>query len=278
MTAPVISQHAGPDGWWRSAVTPSNLPGIHHFADYSEATSFTARRELPHPEPVLIINLGDPIAITDGIGRRTILAAGKGFIAGLDEAPAISESSGRQSGLQVALTPLAAGALLGQPIGNFTGDVIPLDALLDDRDLADALLNAPDSTARTAILANYCAARLHAAAAPPAEITWAWQQLRARPNLSIAALATQTGWSHRRLIAGFRSHIGLTPRRFASITRFDRLIRSAGPTKSWANLAQDAGYFDQPHMVRDFTRFSGMSPSQWLANLVPNGGGLQHPA
>ena len=282
-SAPILlHDHTGPDGWWRQArmaADPALTPGIRHFADYAEGgTVFTARRELPHPEPVLIINLGTPIAITDGRGRRTTFAAGEGFIAGLDEAPAISESSGEQQGIQVALSPLAAGQLLGRPVGELTSEVVALDTLFGAaaRDLGARLLAAPDPAARIAAIEHFAAPRLHDAIPAPPEIAWAWRQLQAAPARDIASLVAHTGWSHRRFIDRFRAHIGLSPRRFASIVRFDRLIQRATTPggAGWAALAVDAGYFDQPHMVRDFTRYAGITPGEWLARLVADGGGL----
>jgi AraC-like DNA-binding protein len=64
----------------------------------------------------------------------------------------------------------------------------------------------------------------------------------------------------------FREHVGLTPKLFCRIRRFqDALNRTAGGKRVvWAQLAADCGYFDQAHFVRDFQAFSGINPTAYL--------------
>ena len=72
------------------------------YTDYTERThTFRARRELPSLKPVLIINLGAPISVTGADGATLKLAQGEGFLAGLHDRHAVSESQGGQSGVHV---------------------------------------------------------------------------------------------------------------------------------------------------------------------------------
>ena len=83
----------------------------------------------------------------------------------------------------------------------------------------------------------------------------------------IAALARASGRSHRHFIAGFRDLAGLAPKRYARVLRFKRLLAAlaATPRPQWAQLAVDTGYFDQSHLIREFRRFAGVSPREYLA-------------
>lgn len=70
------------------------------------------------------------------------------------------------------------------------------------------------------------------------------------------------GVSHRRLVANFRSEVGLLPKEFARLGRFESavaLVRRAGALPL-AEIAVSAGYADQSHMTREFARFCAMSP------------------
>src|SRR5215475_9845867 len=72
--------------------------------------------------------------------------------------------------------------------------------------------------------------------------------------------------SQRRFIQVFTEEIGLTPKLFSRVKRFQRtiaIVRQA-TTPDWARLAADCGYFDQSHLIRDFLMFSGFSPSDYL--------------
>lgn len=86
----------------------------------------------------------------------------------------------------------------------------------------------------------------------------------ARENTSIAGLVTQSGYSHRRFIALFRGAIGLSPKEYGRVMRFDRaLTLAADPARSWVDIALTAGYSDQAHLSREFSALAGMSPQAW---------------
>jgi methylphosphotriester-DNA--protein-cysteine methyltransferase len=71
------------------------------------------------------------------------------------------------------------------------------------------------------------------------------------------------------LIDVFRSEVGLHPKLFHRVQRFQRLViqlhRLSEP--EWGQLALEDGYFDQSHLIRDFGAFSGFSPTDYLRRL-----------
>jgi transcriptional regulator GlxA family with amidase domain len=75
-------------------------------------------------------------------------------------------------------------------------------------------------------------------------------------------VARELGFPQRRFIQMFRSHIGLTPKVFCRITRFQRARILAEKTQlpNWAQLAVSCGYFDQSHLIKDFQLFAGSTP------------------
>ena len=71
--------------------------------------------------------------------------------------------------------------------------------------------------------------------------------------------------------------IGVGPRSFRRLLRFQKLTGMIGRhtgALEWAGLALDAGYCDQPHMIREFREFSGITPEVYRARSLPAGGGL----
>jgi AraC-like DNA-binding protein len=78
--------------------------------------------------------------------------------------------------------------------------------------------------------------------------------------------AKYVGLSQRRFIQAFKTEVGLTPKLFSRIQRFQRTrsIIHRDPSPDWASVALDLGYFDQSHLIREFLEFSGHSPTTYL--------------
>jgi AraC-like DNA-binding protein len=66
----------------------------------------------------------------------------------------------------------------------------------------------------------------------------------------------------------FGREVGLSPKHFARIGRVRRVLSLAGQRR-WATVAEDAGFFDQAHMISDFRAFMGVSPEAYLAGRLP---------
>ncbi len=83
----------------------------------------------------------------------------------------------------------------------------------------------------------------------------------------IEELSGQIGLSPRRFTDVFRDEVGLTPKLFSRIRRFQGALRrlSEGKRVEWADFALSCGYYDQPHFIRDFQAFSGLNPSSYVA-------------
>ncbi len=92
---------------------------------------------------------------------------------------------------------------------------------------------------------------------------------------NIAAVSDRIGLSARRFIDVFRKEVGLTPKLFCRVRRFQKVLRviSTGRAVDWPQVALACGYFDQAHFNHDFRAFSGINPSSYLANY---GGHANH--
>ncbi|MBI3556101.1 MAG: AraC family transcriptional regulator [Deltaproteobacteria bacterium] len=90
---------------------------------------------------------------------------------------------------------------------------------------------------------------------------------RERGAVAMAALEKGTGLSGRQLERKFARDIGLSPKAFARVVRFEHLVRTARAATSldWTQFALDGGYSDQSHLIRDFKAFSGRTPAEFFA-------------
>ena len=89
--------------------------------------------------------------------------------------------------------------------------------------------------------------------------------------LRIGALAAALGVSRQHLAAAFGQRVGLTPKMFARVCRFQRTSQQAeaqakaAQAIDWAGLALERGYFDQSHLIHEFQQFTGASPDAFAA-------------
>ncbi|MCD0423710.1 helix-turn-helix domain-containing protein [Rubrivivax sp. JA1024] len=272
----------GINSWTMASISaPSDIADlIQGYCDYREHTGgFTTRRELPHAEGVFIVNLGDPISITGGDGAVLSLKAGEAFVAGAHLRPALSHSSGAQAGVHIYLPLATLRRLLGTPMHELADRVVGLDALLgrSATDLCCSLQDAAARDDRVRRLDQALRRRLRETDALSAQQQHALRLLRGRPDLDISAISKQIGWTRKHLASRVRDAVGVGPRSFRRLLRFQTLTRLIGRDAArpdWAQLAVEAGYYDQPHMINEFVEFSGLTPTAYLARSLPNGGGL----
>lgn len=92
------------------------------------------------------------------------------------------------------------------------------------------------------------------------------QILQNPSQLSITHITDKVGYSQKHLIKIFKEHVGLTPKAFLKIIRFQKAIQEiqANRSPNWVSIAMESGYYDQAHFINDFKDFSGFTPNQYL--------------
>src|SRR5262249_58525693 len=85
---------------------------------------------------------------------------------------------------------------------------------------------------------------------------------------SVLDVAREAGLSRRRFAQLFREQVGLTPKLYCRLCRFQGVLRqiSLSAPVDWADLALAGGYCDQAHLANEFRHFSGISPSAYVAS------------
>lgn len=250
---------------------PSLRPYLRSYTGYAETSPGPARRvEFPGPRVVVILELGPPIRVYDRALRPDRHRGG--FVAGLDDAPSLTEHDGFQRGLEVSLTPQGARLFFGAPLSELFGRVVAFPDLVarEQRNLVSRLHDLPDWDSRFDLFERILEKRVADARVRTDGIDWAVRQIEARGGqVGIGALARELGTSHRRLIALFRDGVGMPPKLFARLVRFDRLMARlrSGATPLWVDLAAELGYADQSHLIREVRQFTGASPTRAHAML-----------
>jgi AraC-like DNA-binding protein len=88
-------------------------------------------------------------------------------------------------------------------------------------------------------------------------------------RVDVPALAGEAGLSPRQFARRFIQQVGVRPKLFARIARFEAALehKARFVTKSWTETAHEFGYYDQMHMVHDFGEFTGGTPTEVLSQL-----------
>jgi AraC-like DNA-binding protein len=133
--------------------------------------------------------------------------------------------------------------------------------------IRDAVLNTPDIDRKFSILQNYFLQKGKYKLEPNPLVSYAIDQLQASPQLwTIQQLTNKVGVTQKHLITLFKKYAGLSPKLFARISKFQKVIREVEQQKSieWAPIAYECGYYDQAHFIKEFQAFSGINPSAYL--------------
>ena len=111
-------------------------------------------------------------------------------------------------------------------------------------------------------------------------IEYAVSSILHQPTLRrLHQLSEEIGYSQKHFIALFRRQVGVTPKQYLKILRFQKAIGAIEnhPATPWSDLALESGFYDQAHFIHDFKQFSGFTPNEYLKrktstlNYVPIG-------
>ena len=177
---PTVSHHDGDDVTWtmRFRAPHRALADVVDgtYCGYVEdATVPFRRREAATGRVALIINLGAPLDLVEMTHSSSGGSRVSSFVAGLHEGYAITEHRGDQRGIQVDLTPIGAGRLLGAP-HEVANECIPLDVLLGRAadELVERLASTDDWGERFSLVDRVLLDRLIDAPDADPAVTWAW--------------------------------------------------------------------------------------------------------
>jgi AraC-like DNA-binding protein len=166
-----------------------------------------------------------------------------------------------------------AASVLGVPAGELANQHVELEALWGRRAVAlrEQLCAAASSAERFRILEQALIERLARASSVRSlrsaqrDVAFALRRL-GEPGVGVGDVAKQLQLSHRRFIERFTDQVGMTPKRYSRVLRFQRALAlvTGRETPPWTQIASECGYFDQAHLCHDWTEFTGFSPEEFV--------------
>jgi AraC-like DNA-binding protein len=227
---------------------------------------------LPDGAMELIINLGDPQALCalDEPQRRTVFR--RSWISGERMAPILVDEIGHVHLVGVRLRAGGGWPFLGIPAREFSGQVIELDTVLGSEinELRDRLGEQTTDDGRFDLLEEWLLRRQ--GTPPTPAVTYALSVIQQGAHAArIGRMADEIGISHKHLLREFDRCVGITPKTFARVCAFQRVIQAVGykAQVEWGDTAARCGYYDQAHLIREFRAFSGLTPTNYLVKRGP---------
>lgn len=265
-----LSWAEGAGGAWRMgrfAPSPGLAGHVKALTWYAERwPGPVSRRQVATSGAVVFVTWGSPLEVSLGEVWRSFSA----FVAGVQDRPALTGHGGTQQGIGVHLGALGVSQLLGLPGAELANRCVGLDDVLGHsaESLVERLSSTPTPPRRVAVVEAALGEQLGAGPSLSPEVVFVWGELLARPAQRIADLAAKVGWSRTRLASRFAEQVGISPKRFARVVRFEQARRLLGEGScSLAEVAWRAGYFDQAHLSRDVASLAGCTPSELAAVL-----------
>lgn len=230
------------------------------------------QRILPDGSIEVIFQFGDRFEQHNdgGRARRQPLE----LIAGQMDAPLLIRPTGRVEIIGIRFRPAGAFPCFRIPANELTGSILPLQSVLGTfhRDVKAEVDPSRPLVEKAAAIERLLARRLCRAEPPDCTAESVTGQILRHPAAaSVSALARAAGLSCRQLQRKFRRHVGLEPKLFARIQRFQRVFRAVEHLRGapWAGVAAECGYFDQAHFIKECRQFSGLTPSALFGQLAP---------
>ena len=239
-------------------------------ADAPEAGA--PERIVPDGRCELVLHYGDPFVEsgTDGVEH----AQPRALFAGQLSRPLWLRATGRAGVIGVRFHPAGARSFLGFALGEATDRRVALHAICPEPAgrLEDDIARA-DAAGRIEIAQRFVAERIAQNALPIDEaIARCAAALEAQAGrCTLEEVIAESGVGRRQFERRFRDAVGLSPKLFASVLRLRSVfdVLQDDPQADWTDAALAAGYFDQSHLIRDFRRFVGCTPAQFVAARAP---------
>jgi AraC-like DNA-binding protein len=226
---------------------PQLGPYVAGYSAFRAGTGAAGRRVLPLNLTAVIIDLAGIEVLVTG-ARDTAM---------------VQEDADWRQGVTVVLTPGGVREVLGSPMRELTGAIVPLAVLLGRRadELASRLDSAPGWAARFTVLDDVLTEWMRPDRQADPLAAHGWRRLQqAGDGITISGLAAELGVG-RRLEACFEREIGLAPKTVARIARFQQAVQVLAASSGTFGAAVDCGYADQPHFNREMRAMAGITPT-----------------
>jgi AraC-like DNA-binding protein len=262
---------------WRLAEIPvktalQSYVGTYYYLHLPKPDSPLLRRVITMATPSLdlLLNLGDPFVI-ETFGDAFKVDPGV-WLAGPRPATAFIRRDGELHLLGARFKHGTVSSLLPYPVKELEQRLVPLAGVWSEthQALSAALAGQKNPADLVKALDAALTQLLTQARKPDPMIRKAVKLIAQHAgDLEVSAMAAELGVSRQTVKHKFDQHVGVSPKLYGKLRRFQVVLRRLASLQKvdWTRLAQESGYYDQAHLIREFNHFTGFSPQKFLKNL-----------
>jgi len=214
----------------------------------------------------LILNSGAPFHEIQESGKQ--VRQPDLFVVGQMTRPVLIAPTGYVDLIGIRFHPGGTVPFFEQPLHELTNRIVEVGGLASalEKELRDTLTSSAASAERINAIERCLTRRAQAFAGDQRLSELIANAVRVSGRITIERLADSAGISARQLERRFLGEVGLGPKLFCRILRFQQVFRAvAEHSAGWADLAIDCGYYDQAHLIRDFQQFAHQTPAVLLS-------------
>jgi AraC-like DNA-binding protein len=254
---------------YREIPPPADLRWAVECFWFAEGPAGGTERIVPDGCPELVIQLGGPVRAGDE--GEELRAQPRALVVGQRSRALLVSAELALRTVAVRLRPSALGRVVHDDAHRLTDGWGSLEDLFgqEGRALPARVEDGATDAERCDLLARFLRRRLERAR-PDLPADGAVEAVRrARGRITVRALRAATGASERTLERAFLREVGLPARTLAGVLRVQAALLLRDEEPSWARLAAELDYVDQPHLTREFRRVAGLPPGALLDALGP---------
>jgi AraC-like DNA-binding protein len=250
-----------------------------YYEDY--APTHSVERVLPEGVVEIIIDLTDePKWMHDNETLKHSKSYRWAWVSGMRSRFISIGVAGRSAMFIIRFKSGKAYPFLQMPVSEIDNQVVDSDAVFDSAfaSYRTQLIEAPTPRRKFQVAENFILQRIRNHFEIHPAVSYVVNEVMRNPSTAtIGCIIQQTGYTHKHLLSLFNKYVGLSPKQFVRLTRFQHAVLHIERSKQidWMQVANDCGYYDQSHFIKDFKEFSGFSPSEYVqrkyefVNYVP---------
>lgn len=220
-------------------------------------------RIFPDGRMELIIHYGDAFKQCFGSQRQQ---QPPGFVYGQLEKYIEIMAAPRTGVMGVRFYPAGLAAFTPLPLATIKQQAVELHHLFgkESEQLVEKICEAPTPDKKIWEMERFLLRRLRQPAQQRITAAMTAEVYKSKGAVSVQQLAQSFNVSERQAERLFAQEVGLSPKNFCRIIRFQQIFRLAPHARNLTSLALDAGYFDQAHFTREFKAITGFSPREYF--------------
>lgn len=193
------------------------------------------------------------------------------------KSPASFKITGHNVALGINFYPHTAHYFIKDSSTYFTEQVVDLEAIFGSEVylIQEQLLETSSLEKRIAILEKYLLEEIASLSDGGTKLDildFIISNVHSHPSMgTVQGIARKTGYSERYIERLFREFVGLSPKEYLNITRFQNSLKYLNnQNASYASVSYACGYADQSHFIREFKKYAGVTPSGYRKEAFPS--------